>query len=144
MWSSLKREKTMPEICVKSFAFQYEKQFIKEVKNYALPYNIYNNLVKEINEEPPLNINDYLINTELNYTLNSPPHSGDDGNWYKCGDGNWYKWGNIKVKEDRTLKMILSALFESCSWRNHYLHVYWDYDKNILTFEEEYGDKYEN
>ena len=126
----------MPEICVKSFAFQYEKQFIKEVKNYALPYNIYNNLVKEINEEPPLNISDYLINTELNYTLNSPPHSGDDG--------NWYKWGNIKVKEDRTLKMILSALFESCTWRNHYLHVYWDYDKNILTFEEEYGDKYEN
>ena len=134
----------MPEICVKSFAFQYEKQFIKEVKNYALPYNIYNNLVKEINEEPPLNISDYLINTELNYTLNSPSHSGDDGNWYKCGDGNWYKWGNIKVKEDRTLKMILSALFESCTWRNHYLHVYWDYDKNILTFEEEYGDKYEN
>ena len=134
----------MPEICVKSFAFQYEKQFIKEVKNYVLPYNIYNNLVKEINEEPPLNISDYLINTELNYTLNSPPHSGDDGNWYKCGDGNWYKWGNIKIKEDRTLKMILSALFESCSWSNHYLHVYWDYDKNILTFEEEYGDKYEN
>ena len=52
----------MPEICVKSFAFQYEKQFIKEVKNYALPYNIYNNLVKEINEEPPLDISDYLIN----------------------------------------------------------------------------------
>ena len=133
----------MPEICVKSFAFQYEKQFIKEVKNYALPYNIYNNLVKEINEEPPLNISDYLINTELNYTLNSPPHSGDDGNWYKCGDGNWYKWGNIKVKEDRTLKMILSALFESCTWRNHYLHVHWDSDKNILTFQEAYGDKSE-
>ena len=91
----------MPEICVKSFAFQYEKQFIKEVKNYVLPYNIYNNLVKEINEEP-LNISDYLINTELNYALNFPPHSGDDGNWYKCGDGDWYKWGNIKVKEDRT------------------------------------------
>ena len=138
------RGKAMPEVCVKSFAFQYEKQFIKEVKNYALPYNIYNNLVKEINEEPPLDISDYLINTELNYTLNSPPHSGDDGNWYKCGDGNWYKWGKIKVKEDRTLKMILSALFESCTWRNHHLHVYWDYDKNILTFEEEYGDKYEN
>ena len=134
----------MPEICVKSFAFQYEKQFIKEVKNYALPYNIYNNLVKEINEEPLNNISDYLINTELNYTLNSPPHSGDDGNWYKCGDGNWYKWGNIKVTEDRTLKMILSVFFESCIWLNHYLHVYWDYDKNIRTFEEEYGDKYEN
>ena len=133
----------MPEICVKSFAFQYERQFIKEVKNYVLPYNIYKNLVAEINEDV-LNISDYLINVELNYTLNFPPHSGDDGNWCKCGDGNWYKWGNIKVKEDRILKTILSALCKSCIWRNHYLRVYWDHEKNILTFEEEYGDKYEN
>ena len=133
----------MPEICVKSFAFQYESQFIKESKNYVLPYNIYKNLVKEINEDV-LNISDYLINIELNYTLNFPPHSGDDGNWCKCGDGNWYKWGNIKVKEDRTLKTILSALCKSCIWRNHYLRVYWDHEKSILTFEEEYGDKYEN
>lgn len=136
----------MPEICVKSFAFQYEKQFIKEAKNYIIPRNIYNSLVREIREtnENPLNIGDYLINTELNYTLNFPPHSGDDGNWCNCGDGNWCKQGRVKLKEDRTLKTILSALCKSCAWRNHYLHVYWDYDKNILTFEEEYGDKYEN
>lgn len=43
-----------------------------------------------------------------------------------------------------TLKLILHSLYNSCSWYNHYLHVYWDYDKNILAFEEEYGDKYEN
>ena len=132
----------MPEICVKSFAFQYEKQFIKEVKNYVLPYNIYNNLVKEINEEL-LNISDYLINTKLNYTLNFPPHSGDNGNWCKCGDGNWCKQGK-KLKEDKTLKLILHSLCNSSTWYNHYLHVYWDYNKTILTFEEEYGDKYEN
>ena len=134
----------MPEICVKSLAFQYESQFIKEVKNYVLPYNIYKNLVKEINEEDVLNISDYLINVELNYAFNFPPHSGDDGNWCKCRDGGWYKWGNIKVKEDRTLKTILFALCKGCIWRNHYLRVYWDHEKSILTFEEEYGDKYEN
>ena len=136
----------MPEICVKSFVFQYEMQFIKEAKNYIIPRNIYNSLVREIREtnENPLNIGDYLINTELNYTLNFPSHSGDDGNWCNCGDGNWCKQGSVKLKEDRTLKTILSALCKSCAWRNHYLHVYWDYDKNILTFEEEYGDKYEN
>lgn len=133
----------MPEICVKSLAFQYETQFIKEVKNYVLPYNIYKNLVAEINMEDVLNISDYLINVELNYSINFPPHSGD-GNWCKCGEGNWYKWGNIKVKEDRTLKTILFALCKGCIWRNHYLRVYWDYEKSILTFEEEYGDKYEN
>lgn len=123
----------MPEICVKSIAFQYESQFIKEVKNYVLPYNIYKNLVKEINEDVR-NISDYLINVELNYAF--PPHSGDDG--------SWYKWGDIKVKEDRTLKTILFALCKGCIWRNHYLRVYWDHEKSILTFEEEYGDKYEN
>ena len=135
----------MPEICVKSFAFQYEMQFIKEAKNYIIPRNIYNSLVREIRgtNENPLNIGDYLINTELNYTLNFPPHSGDDGNWYKCGDGNWCKGGK-KLKEDKTLKLILHSLCNSCSWYSHYLHVYWDHDKGILTFEEEYGDKYEN
>lgn len=135
----------MPEICVKSFAFQYEMQFIKEAKNYIIPRNIYNSLVREIREtnENPLNIGDYLINTELNYTLNFPPHSGEIGNWYKCGDGNWCK-GDKKLKEDKTLKLILHSLCNSCSWYSHYLHVYWDRDKGILTFEEEYGDKYEN
>ena len=135
----------MPEICVKSFAFQYEMQFIKEAKNYIIPRNIYNSLVREIRgtNENPLNIGDYLINTELNYTLNFPPHSGEIGNQYKCGDGNWCKGGK-KLKEDKTLKLILHSLCNSCSWYSHYLHVYWDHDKGILTFEEEYGDKYEN
>lgn len=131
----------MPEICVKSFAFQYEMQFIKEVKNYILPFNIYNNIITEINEDP-LNIADYaLAEVELNYIPDSPPHFGDNIEYWS---GNWYKWGSIKLKEDRTLKLILFNLCKSSAWRNHYLHVYWDNHKNILTFEEEYGDKYEN
>jgi len=125
----------MPEICVKSFAFQYEMQFIREAKNYILPYNIYNNIIAEIKENP-LDISDYLLDVELNYALRFP-------NCYSCGEGDWCKWGS-KLKEDKTLKLILSNLCKSSTWRNHYLHVYWDVRKNILTFEEEYGDKYEN
>lgn len=125
----------MPEICVKSFAFQYEMQFIKEIKYYNIPATIYNNIVTEIHEDP-INIADYVFDVELNYSLRFP-------NCYSCGEGDWCKWGS-KLKEDKTLKLILSNLCKSGTWRNHYLHVYWDIHKNILTFEEEYGDKYEN
>lgn len=126
----------MFEICVKSIAFQCvdEEYFIKESKTFSLPTDIYRHIIAEICEDP-MNIEDHLINTELNYTLNFPPHSGEIGNWYKCGK---------KLKEDKTLKLILHSLCNSCSRYNHYLHVYWDYNKTILTFEEEYGDKYEN
>lgn len=134
----------MFEICVKSIAFQYvdEEHFIKESKTFSLPTDIYRHIIAEICEDP-MNIEDHLINTELNYTLNFPPHSGNNGNWCKCGDGNWCKQGK-KLKEDKTLKLILHSLCNSSTWYNHYLHVYWDYNKTILTFEEEYGDKYEN
>lgn len=126
----------MPEICIKSFAFQYEMRFIKEAKIYDVPTTIYDNIVKEICGENDIANKGCNINCEL--TFEPSPLIGSYTYLICPFGGHWTKDGK-ELKCYTTINQILSTLCKSCVQVNHSLHVYWDSQKNLLTFEENYA-----
>lgn len=120
----------MFEICVKSIFFQYKEHFVKESKTFILPTDIYRHIIAEICEDP-MSIEGHTINCKLKYvpTLNT----------YITKDDK-----KLEFKKIPTICSVLPVLSKLMAQQDYYLHVYWDYDKKVLTFEEEYENKCEN
>ena len=113
----------MSEICVKSITLRYKEHLIKESKTFIVPADVYRHIIAEISEDPA-NVDDRTINCNLRYVPNdSEAHITENNK-------------NLIFK--KPLSSIIPAAFSKLMMQQgYYLRVYWDSDKNILTFEEE-------